>query len=179
MTLSFDLEGRALEGRSGPRRAGRVRRLCCTASPPLAVNNPDLPTWRWNCAAIPPGQWHARDFRSTWNTCSITIPLRSSAFWYVLVQRIRDIGPSHGACSSRSPIRWRTAPREACISRTGTCRDSRRPFQRVAWQLRTAPGGTFLRGFRCWDGSCPIAALQSQLQLAAGDPADVPRLDPA
>src|SRR5690606_16086608 len=96
----------------------------------------------------------------------------------VLVQRVRDIGPSHVFLQAfADPDGDGAADAVYFPNRHLPVRADL--FNRVAWQLRTRAGVRVFAWLPVLGWTFPDAAMQSQLQLAAGDPADVPRLDPS
>ena len=95
-----------------------------------------------------------------------------------LVQRVLDIGPSHVFLQAfADPDGDGAADAVYFPNRHLPVRADL--FNRVAWQLRTRAGVKVFAWLPVLGWKLPDADLQAQLQLAAGDPADVPRLDPA
>lgn len=178
MNLSFDLEGRALEdelphaGRTGS--ADDLHSLARL----LLFNNPDVADLAMELRRDPTRGNGMRAIQVDLDHVFDPDPAQVERNLDVLVQRIRDIGPSHVFLQAFADSDGDGAA-DAVYFPNRHMPVRADLFNRVAWQLRTRAGVHVFAWLPVLGWTLPDAALQSQLQLAAGDPADVPRLDPA
>lgn len=177
MTLSFDLEGRseesdlALQGRSAVEddaltSLGRL----------LLFNNPDVSDL-------------ARELRRDTTLDGMRAlqvdldqvydpdPEQAERNLDRLVQRVRDIGPTHVFLQAfADPDGDGAADAVYFPNRRLPMRADL--FNRVAWQLRTRAGVRVHAWLPVLGWRPPADALPADARIAASDPADVPRLDP-
>ena len=178
MTLSFDLEGRALEDDlTHEGRAGSEDDLHSLARL-LLFNNPDVADLAMELRRDPTRGNGMRAIQVDLDYVFDPDPDQIERNLDVLVQRIRDIGPSHVFLQAFADSDGDGAA-DAVYFPNRHMPVRADLFNRVAWQLRTRAGVHVFAWLPVLGWTLPDAALQSQLQLAAGDPADVPRLDPA
>ncbi len=177
MTLSFDLEGRSQEADIGQQGRERVdAQSLASLGRLLLFNNPDV-----NDLA---GELRRDLSRDGMRAMQIDLdyvydpdPAQLERNLDKLVQRVKDIGPSHvflqafadpdgdGAADALY-FPNRHLPMRADL------------FNRVAWQLRTRAGVRVFAWLPVLGYHLPDAAEQRALQITASDPADVSRLDP-
>jgi biofilm PGA synthesis lipoprotein PgaB len=177
MTLSFDLEGRSQAADIGQQGRDRVdAQSLASLGRLLLFNNPDVRDLA--------GELRRDLSRDGMRALQIDLdyvydpaPAQLERNLDKLVQRVKDIGPSHvflqafadpdgdGAADALY-FPNRHLPMRADL------------FNRVAWQLRTRAGVRVFAWLPVLGYHLPDAAQQRALQIAASDPADVPRLDP-
>lgn len=175
MTLSFDLEGRGREDDDA--RAGGEPGLDSLARL-LLFDNPDVADLAMELRRDPGRANGMRAMQVDLDYVFDPDPAQTERNLDVLVQRVRDIGPSHVFLQAfADPDGDGAADAVYFPNRHLPVRADL--FNRVAWQLRTRAGVRVFAWLPVLGWKVPDAALQSQLQLVAGDPADVPRLDPA
>ena len=180
MTLSFDLEG-ALEDdisrEADQRPDGNGVDDLAGISRMLMFNNPDAADLV-NDLRRDPARRGMRAMQIDLDHVYDADPAQTERNLDVLVQRIRDIGPSHvflqafadpdgNGAADAVYFPNRHLPMRADL------------FNRVAWQLRTRAGVRVFAWLPVLGWQLPDASLQASLRIAAGDPADVPRLDPS
>ncbi len=177
MTLSFDLEGRSAEGDLGEQGqaslddgdAGSLARL-------LMFNNPDVTDLagelRRDVALT-----GVRAMQVDLDYVYDPDPAQTERNLDALVQRVRDIGPSHVWLQAFSDPDGNGAadalyfPNRHLPMRADL-------FNRVAWQLRTRAQVRVFAWLPVLGFELPDPQLQAQLRIVASDPADIPRLDP-
>lgn len=176
MTLSFDLEGRALEDDLG--HEGRAATDDASLARLLLFDNPDVADLAMELRRDPGRTNGLRAMQVDLDYVYDPDPAQAERNLDVLVQRVRDIGPGHVFLQAfADPDGDGAADAVYFPNRHLPVRADL--FNRVAWQLRTRAGVRVFAWLPVLGWTLPDAAVQSQLQLAAGDPADVPRLDPS
>lgn len=177
MTLSFDLEGRSHEADIGQQGRDRVDgQSLASLGRLLLFNNPDVRDLA--------GELRRDLSRDGLRAIQVDLdyvydpdPAQLARNLDTLVQRIKDIGPSHvflqafadpdgdGAADALY-FPNRHLPMRADL------------FGRVAWQLRTRAGVRVFAWLPVLGFHLPDAQQQAALQIRGNDPKDVPRLDP-
>lgn len=177
MTLSFDLEGRSHEADIGQQGRDRVDgQSLASLGRLLLFNNPDVRDLA--------GELRRDLSRDGLRAIQIDLdyvydpdPAQLARNLDILVQRVKDIGPSHvflqafadpdgdGAADALY-FPNRHLPMRADL------------FGRVAWQLRTRAGVRVFAWLPVLGFRLPDAQQQAALQIRGNDPKDVPRLDP-
>lgn len=178
MTLSFDLEGRSQQGdlgQQGEREAGQdsldsLARL-------LMHRNPDVRDFA--------GELRRDLSRDGLRAIQVDLdyvhdedPVQMARNLDALVQRIHEIRPSHVFLQAfADPDGDGAADALYFPNRHLPVRADL--FSRVAWQLRTRAGVRVFAWLPVLGYELADPALQRELRIAAHDPAEIPRLDPA
>lgn len=177
MPLSFDLEGRAQETDLGLQGEARVEQHALASLARLLMHdNPDVRDLagelRRDLAldgvrALQIDLDHVHD----------ADPEQQARNLDALVQRVRDVRPSHVFLQAfADPDGDGAADALYFPNRHLPVRADL--FNRVAWQLRTRAGVRVYAWMPVLGYVLPDARLQRELRIAAADPADIPRLDP-
>ena len=178
MTLSFDLEGRdRVQDASRDSADGGEPGLDSLARL-LLFDNPDVSDLATELRRDPSRASGMRAVQVDLDYVFDPDPAQTERNLDALIQRMRDIGPSHVFLQAFADPDGDGAA-DAVYFPNGQLPVRADLFNRVAWQLRTRAGVSVFAWLPVLGWKLPDAALQAQLQLAAVDPADVPRLDPA